>query len=384
MLAIGLALTQAQTSYVQIVEQYRAGAFEQAVEALASHPDAHSPAFAIQELEGVDPEITNPYLELFPGAKQAASLALAAVLPAAAVLHLETGHHLLQEGDEKRGIGHLMAARTIVDGEWWTTVPKMLPDRLAKYDAVRHEIYRGIVFTLQQHHQFETLLPHLDRAREQFPKDAGIRLALGTLDELRATAVMLRRVELPTKENPSASWRRNQRREYLEKAADRYREALTIDSTLVEARVRLGRVLQERGKLPEARRELEAAVATVGSTPSPSQPPSPSLPESAPVPYLASLFLGDVIEAQGDEAGAIARYQQMVERWPECQSAHMALSSAFEASGDRRAAADALQPLWSPESERKCLDPWWRYNNGQAWRMPPLIEALRQRVKDKS
>jgi tetratricopeptide (TPR) repeat protein len=379
LLAIGLSLAGTQTSYVQIVEQYRAGAFEQAVEALASHPDAHSPAFAIQELEGVDPEITNPYLELFPVAKEAASLALAAVLPAAAVLHLETGHHLLQEADEKRGIGHLMAARTIVDGEWWTTVPKMLPDRLANYDAVRHGIYRGIVFTLQQHHQFETLLPHLDRAREQFPKDAGILLALGTLDELRATAVMLRRVEVPTKQNPSASWRRNQRREYLDKAADRYREALTIDSTLVEARVRLGRVLQERGKLPEARRELEAAVA---STASPASAPSP--PASAPVPYLASLFLGDVIEAQGDEAGAIARYQQMVERWPECQSAHLALSSAFEASGDRRAAADALQPLWSPESERKCLDPWWRYNNGQAWRMPPLIEALRGRVKDKS
>lgn len=361
------------TTYLDIVARYRAGAFDKAVEALASHADAHSPAFVIGQLETADPEVGNPYLELFPIAKRMASVALAPMLPAAAALHLETGQYLLRKADDKRGVGHLMAARTIVDGEWWTTVPKILPDRLAHYDEVRHDIYRGIVLALQQSHQFETLLPHLERAREQFPKDAEIRLALGTLDELRATAIMLRRVELPKKQNPSASWRRRQRREYLDKAAGHFRDALTIDDTLVEARVRLGRVLQERGKLPEARRELEAAVAAAVVAPSP-----------AVVHYFASMFLGEVLEAQGDAAGAIARYQETVKRWPECQSAHLALSRAFEATGDRRAAADALQPLWRAEAERKCVDPWWIYNDGQAWRMRPLIEDLRGSVKDKS
>lgn len=356
------------TSYLDIVSQYRAGAFEKAVEALASHAEAHSPEFVSRELANADPEVGNPYLELFPIAKRTASLALAAVLPAAAALHLETGHYLLQKADDKRGVGHLIAARTIVDGKWWTTVPKILPDRLAHYDEVRHGIYRGIVLALQQYHQFETLLPHLERAREQFPKDAEIRLALGTLDELRASAIMLRRVELPKKQNPSASWRRRQRREYLDKAAGHFRDALTLDDTLVEARARLGRVLRERGKLPEARRELEAAVAA---------------PPPAVVHYFASMFLGEVLEAQGDTAGAIARYQEIVKRWPECQSAHLALSRAFEATGDRRAAADALQPLWRAEAERKCVDPWWIYNEGQAWRMRPLIEDLRGSVKDK-
>lgn len=357
------------TTYLDIVARYRGGAFEEAVEALASHADAHSSAFAIQELEKADPEISNPFLAQFPVAKRMAALALAPLLPAAAVLHLETGHYLLQKADEKRGVGHLIAARTIVDGEWWTTVPKILPDRLVRYDEVRHGIYRGIILALQQYHQFETLLPHLERAREQFPKDAGIRLALGTLDELRATAIMVRRVELPKKQNPSASWRRRQRREYLDKAAGHFRDALTIDDKLTEARVRLGRVLLERGKLPEARRELEAAVAA---------------PPPAIVHYFASMFLGEVLEAQGDASGAIARYQETVKRWPECQSAHLALSRAFEATGDRRAAANALQPLWQAESERKCLDPWWIYNEGQSWRMRPLIEDLRGSVRDKS
>jgi tetratricopeptide (TPR) repeat protein len=368
LLAIGLALPQ-DTSYLDIVAQYRAGAFQNAVEALASHAEAHSPAFAIGQLEQADPEVGNPFLAFFPMAKQAAALALSPVLPAAAALHLETGHYLLQ-ADDKRALGHLMAARTIVDGEWWTTVPKMVPDRLAHYEKVRHDIYRGITLALQQYHQFEALLPHLERSREQFPKDADIRLALGTLDELRATAIMLRRVELPKKENPSASWRRRQRREYLDKAAAHFRDALSIDNTLAEARVRLGRVLQERGKLPEARRELEAAIAA---------------PPPAVVHYFASLFLGEVLEAQGDGAGAIVRYRETVTRWPECQSAQLALSRAFEAAGDRQAAADALQPLWRAEAERKCLvDPWWLYNEGQAWRMRSLIEELRGSVKDKS
>jgi len=97
------------------------------------------------------------------------------------------------------------------------------------------------------------------------------------------------------------------------------------------------------------------------------------------------MFLGEVLEAQGDRASAIARYRETVTRWPECQSAHLALSRAFEAAGDRRAAADALQPLWRAEAERKCLvDPWWLYNEGQSWRMRPLIEELRGSVKDKS
>ena len=296
------------------------------------------------------------------------SLVISPQLPAAALLHLETGQYLFQKADEERAVGHLIAARTIVDSDWWEIVPKTENDRIADYyDRMRHDIYRGIIFTLQQHRQFTTLLPHLERARNQFPKDAEVRLALGTLDELRATAIVLRQTEPPTKQNPSASWRRQKRREYLDKAAQHFRDALKIDETLAEARVRLGRVLQERGKLPDARRELEAAVAA--------QPP-------AVVHYFASLFLGEVIEAQGDTAGAIARYQETVKRWPECQSANLALSRAFEATGNRQAAADALQPLWRAEAERKCHDPWWVYGDGQSWRLRALVEDLRGRVKD--
>jgi tetratricopeptide (TPR) repeat protein len=370
LLAIGLS---SSTSYLDIVAQYRAGAFEKAVEALASYPEAHSSAFVMGQLESTYPQAIAPADTQPLIAKQMVSEALSPVLPAAAVLHLETGRDLLQKEDDERGVGHLMAARSIVDGDWWMTVPDRVPDRLAHYDRVRHDIYLAIIFALQEYHQFEALLPHLERAREKFPKDAHIRLALGTLDELRATAIVLRQIEPPKKQNPSASWRRQQRRDYLDKAAGHFRDALKIDGTLTEARVRLGRVLEERGKLPEARRELEAAVATAGAA----RPP-------AVVHYFGSLFLGEVLEAQGDAAGALARYQETVKQWPGCQSAHVALSRAFEAKGDGQAAVDALEPLWRAEAERKCVDPWWLYGEGQSWRMRGLVEELRDSVKDKS
>jgi tetratricopeptide (TPR) repeat protein len=258
-----------------------------------------------------------------------------------------------------------MAARDIVDGDWWTTVSQMVPDRVAHYGRVRLNVYLGILFALQQQHQFEALLPHLARAREQFPRNADIHLASGTLDELRATAIMLRRLEVPIAGGPPAHWRRGKRWEYLDGAAEHFRAALALDDRLAEARVRLGRVLQERGKLPEARRELEAAMA--GAPP-------------AILSYLGSLFLGEILEAQHDAAGAIARYRDAVARAPACQSAHLALSRAFEAAGDRQAAQAALQPLWRAESERTCIDPWWLYNLGQSWRLRGLIEDLRGRV----
>jgi tetratricopeptide (TPR) repeat protein len=369
-LLLGISLTSVQTppaipsareplslstSYLDIVARYRAGEFDDAVEALASHHEAHTPAFVTEQLAPL-------------------AMASSPVLPAAAGLHLETGHAALQKGDEECGLGHLLAAQTIVDSEGWTAVPKEMPDRAALYDRVRREIYLGIIFTLQQHQQFEMLLPLLERAHQQFPKDADVLLALGTLNELRATAIMLRRVEIPAKQNPGASWRRQQRREYLDKAAGHFRDALKIDPALAEARVRLGRVLKERGKLPEARRELEAAVASVAASPSPSMF----------VHYLGTLFLGETIESQGDLAGASARYREAVTHWPECQSAHLASSRAFEAMGDRQAARAALQLLWRAEADRKCLDPWWQYNAGQSWRMRGLVEDLRASVKDKS
>ena len=78
------------------------------------------------------------------------------------------------------------------------------------------------------------------------------------------------------------------RERFLEKAEEYHREAIAHDPALAEAHVRLGRVLQQRGKLPEARAALEAARR---------------LESPSEVGYLATLFLAGVIdEASGPAA----------------------------------------------------------------------------------
>jgi hypothetical protein len=165
----------------------------------------------------------------------------------------------------------------------------------------------------------------------------------------------------------AGAWRQGMQQMRLKRAEKHYRDALQFDASLIEARLRLGRVLQRRDLLPEARTELEGVFA---------QPDAP-----APLRYLASMFLVDVLDAQGHTAASLARARDLVTRYPECQSAHLALSSAFEARGQRAAAISALAPLWKEEASRTCADPWWSYYLGQSWRIPALFGSLRERVR---
>ena len=142
---------------------------------------------------------------------------------------------------------------------------------------------------------------------------------------------------------------------------------MKLDPQLVEARLRLGRIQQQRSNLSEARAELEAVLG---------QPAAPAL-----VRYLAVMFLVDVLEAEGHTDIAFERMRALVTRFPECQSAQLAMSRFYEARGDRAAALRALEPMWKEQSDRKCADPWWIYDLGQHWRVPSLILELRDAVK---
>jgi hypothetical protein len=142
-------------------------------------------------------------------------------------------------------------------------------------------------------------------------------------------------------------------------------------------------VLRMRGKLKEARLELEAVAA--------SAPDSASVPASVPasgpamvVPYLNEMFLAEVIEEEGGAADALTRYQDIARRWPDCQSGLLALSRAYEARGEREAALNTLLPLVREQANRACIDPWWTFNLGQGWRFGPFVETLRMRVKGRS
>ncbi len=80
----------------------------------------------------------------------------------------------------------------------------------------------------------------------------------------------------PTTASRLDTQRLTMRGRFLAKAEEYHREAIARDPALAEAHVRLGRVLQQRGKLAEARAALEAARR---------------LESPSEIGYLATLFL---------------------------------------------------------------------------------------------
>jgi tetratricopeptide (TPR) repeat protein len=382
----------ASTPYLALVARYRDAvargdedAHMRAIEALVALPNGHSIDHAFKEYEDLAASVAG---DANPGRLSASSRtvlahAWEAVLPLAAVMHLETGYFLLQKDDANRAVAHLSIARSIVDWQPWARVIRIRADIEARHASLRRDIYIGIVWTLQTNRLLEPLQQHLARTREYFADDAMVLLALGSLEEVRGTGVEVNATNPPNRQMviPRVAWRRLSQKARWEKAIEYYRAALKADPSLVEARVRLGRVLRLRGELKEARKELEAAeVSARASAPD----PMPAFGPPMVMPYLKEMFLAEVIEEEGGAAAALTRYQDIVRRWPSCQSGLLALSRAYEARGDREAALNALHALFREQSNRLCVDPWWTYNLGQGWRFGPFVRDLRMRARGPS
>ncbi len=153
----------------------------------------------------------------------------------------------------------------------------------------------------------------------------------------------------------------------LKNAEKHYREALKIDPSLVEARLRLGRVLQQRGLMQDARNELEAVFSQPG------------------VAAGDSLSRVDLSDRRPRGAGQHRGVARAGARSRHALSRVSVRASGVEprarGAGPARPALAALAPLWKEEGARACADPWWSYYLGQAWRMPKLFESLRDRVR---
>jgi tetratricopeptide (TPR) repeat protein len=357
------------TPYLDLLKHYRAGDYEHAVKGMAVLREGRSSYRVFEELDNLASTVTG---ETDPQqASRARQLMLAnawaIAFPAAAALHLETGFSLMQAGEPDAARDHLHVARLIVDHSRFAQVMKIRPELSEEHARFRRDIYLGVLWALQTDSDMDRLVQHLDRVIEEFPGDGLVALAVGSFEEYQSSSAVIRASRPPTALMAAGAWRQNTHVLRLKNAEKHYREALKIDSSLVEARLRLGRVLQQRGLMQDARDELEGVF---------------SQPEAEPaVRYLASMFLIDVLEAQGNTAASLARARDLVTRYPECQSAHLAFSRALEARGQRVQALAALGPLWKEEPMRRCADPWWSYYMGQARRVPTLFESLRARVR---
>lgn len=151
----------------------------------------------------------------------------------------------------------------------------------------------------------------------------------------------------------------------LKEAESGYRKALAAQPDLVEARLRLGRVVTLRGDIDGALRELDALR---------------SLNDDG-FRYLAHLFAGDALERGGRAPAAEQRYIAAFAALPEGQSARLALAHLRHAAGARAAAAEAARATALDRSGGETVDPWFWYTRGLSWRTGYLLSTLREQVR---
>jgi tetratricopeptide (TPR) repeat protein len=124
------------------------------------------------------------------------------------------------------------------------------------------------------------------------------------------------------------------------------RHALRVDPSLVEARVRLARLLEERKHYDEAAAELGTAV------------------EGKPtgiVLFYAHLFAGRAAQALGRIDEAAVHYREAATLYPGAQSALLALSQVALLGADMTGALEPIHRMdVPPATALQRDDPWWR------------------------
>ena len=210
----------------------------------------------------------------------------------------------------------------------------------------------------------------LEEGLHQFPGDAGLLLALGSVEEtLTGFGELREQIRWDTTRGitqPLESFRRRAEKQgQLEKAEKLYTRALAADPSLAEAHLRRGRTFQLLGRASDAENDLAWVVRE-------SREPS--------ILYLARLFRGRLQEDKGDLAAAAESYRAAAETGLRSQAAHLGLAHVLSLLGDRAGSAQALDRALARPTGTDPLDAWWRYALGQPLEPDALIADLRQEV----
>jgi hypothetical protein len=201
-------------------------------------------------------------------------------------------------------------------------------------------------------------MAHSARGVELFPQDPDILFLAAALHEFVASAgvqdvVRTARMPIGTSLGIQPS------RDELRQAESLFRRALAADANHLEARLRLGRVLAQLGRPPDAARELRSVVAAT---------------RDPLLLFYGELFLGEVNESLGDLEGAQRSYERARTLYPTAQSARLALSQLAERSGDRRGSLDHVAA--AAAAGDKADDPWWEYHAVAARGVPARLARM--------
>lgn len=193
---------------------------------------------------------------------------------------------------------------------------------------------------------------HLNHAVDILPNDAHAlfdRASLAEIMGLPKFQVVLASVHIPPAKITNAE------------AERLFRRALVLDPTLVEARVRLGRLLDVRGAHTEALLEFRSALEA--------KPPKI-------VAFYAHLFAARASLNGGNVRDALSHYRDALSLYPNAQSALLGASQTALLQADVSAALAPLQRL-GPQSTAPDADPWSQYHLASGRDATELMQTLR-------
>lgn len=225
--------------------------------------------------------------------------------------------------------------------------------------------YGAAAAVLALAHNLAEAVPHLQRARELFPRDSEILLASGCLHETLASPAI--QTVVRTGLGVGQVIAVGSERQNLNVAEKYFRDSLRADPRNAEARLRLGRVLALHGRHNEAVPHLQQVLKDT---------------TDASRVYYASIFMAREDELRGRTAAARQHFERAARLFPNAQTPHLALSRLAFHDGDVRGATRSIEQLFAlPAEEVDRYDPWWRYFSGTGRLTDRWLERLHAEIE---
>jgi len=237
-------------------------------------------------------------------------------------------------------VDHLAMARRLLDIV--TPDPHSDPFTYPERDRMVGDWYRAtMAVLLGGQGVFQS---HERAALELFRDDGEVLFQAGVLHEVLAARQWQQGVTTRRRAGVSLLESEN---EELRRAEQLLRQALGVNQDHVEAHLRLGQVLGQRGRSADALVELRQVEAAT---------------QEPLLLYYAALFIGREEGSLNNVSAARAAYQRAAALFPRAQSPYIGLSELEMRSGNRLGAAQALEAVWKWGTSRQDEDdPWQLY-----------------------
>ncbi len=246
------------------------------------------------------------------------------------------------------------------------TIAHMLKAESAERPFVRRW-YEAMAGRALGENRWGEALDWAERGLRDFPISAPMLLVVGSIEETVGALALTRLpssvfspIQRETRENLGAL---REARGHLERAHRSLRSAVAAEPSLTEARLRLGRVAWRLGETAESRSALEGVLARepAGRT-----------------AFLAHLFLGRLDEDAGRLDDAARAYEAALALDHRAQSARLALSHVRLRLGSPGVARREVEESVRAAGQRPQPDPFWLYPWGPSVGVQERLEALRR------